>query len=141
MNHQESLVEIRSLQLINKLLYNELGVGDTKSEVMVDAENMAVKGNEYLNNGQPMEDKRESNFVNEEALHVTNICQIKKKGGKSYYDEVRQSRVSNKTVCNPNDKLEAQCTQGLTHVSQDIDGKRCFKIPTLKQWSNSNGYR
>jgi hypothetical protein len=54
-----------------------------------------------------------------------------KYGNGSYHKLKEQSRFSNKMVCNPNDKLEAQCFQGLTHVSQDIDGKWCFKIPTL----------
>jgi hypothetical protein len=39
--------------------------------------------------------------------------------------------VKNKPYNNPNDQLEAQCIQELSPVSQDIDGKRHFKIPTL----------
>jgi hypothetical protein len=40
--HQNALLDIRSLQSINKLLYKELGTSVTKSEVMADTETMAV---------------------------------------------------------------------------------------------------
>jgi hypothetical protein len=43
-NHQDALTEIRSLQLINKLLYKEQGMSNVKSEVMVDTGTMVGMG-------------------------------------------------------------------------------------------------
>jgi hypothetical protein len=42
-----------------------------------------------------------------------------------------QNKVINKTVWNPSDQQEHQCVQGLSTRSQDTEGKKCFKIPTL----------
>jgi hypothetical protein len=55
MNLQEALSELSSLQLINKLLCNELGVAATKSEVMDEASSGTEKKNVVFNNWQTSE--------------------------------------------------------------------------------------
>jgi hypothetical protein len=156
--HQDALLEIRSLQSTNKVLYKELGMSDTKSEVMADTETMVMKRNEDFNSGQSIESKRENNFMNgnDELLCMTGDDRLRKKV-KCYYDDVMSqnkhitnhynSRIPRKVkeqhksdfMHNQNDNLEPKkiptVINGFVLETRDFStaskNKKCFSLKTF----------
>jgi hypothetical protein len=80
-NYQEALLEIRSLQSVNKLLYKELEIMDTKSEVMVDTDTVLVKMNANFDSEKSAECIRNNKLRNgnKELLCMTEDVRLKKR--------------------------------------------------------------
>jgi hypothetical protein len=49
-----------------------------------------------------------------------------------------QNKVINNSEWNQSDLQEIQCIQGLSHLSHDTGGKRCFKILSFDKWFDNN---
>jgi hypothetical protein len=105
-NLQEALLEIKWLQLINKRLCKELGLIDSKSEVMANTAIMAVKRNVDYNSGQSTKRLSESNLGNdnEQLLYVTEDVKLRKKE-KCYYD-VEMSQNKHIVTCCVEGRIE-----------------------------------
>jgi hypothetical protein len=80
-HYQEALLEIRSLKSIIKLLHKELGITDSKSEVMVDTDTMIVEMNSNFNSEKSTECIRYNNLRNgnKELLCAIEDVTLKKK--------------------------------------------------------------